>query len=189
MGLLRLPTEVRETELRHDGARGACQTDEQSITQEDSYWPHRLGGLCLLLDCREIQGCPTQDVPLLQVRASKGQAHPHREASHLRGLRSRQGCEPHRLQARAPPRQLESRVWSHCSFVSLVDGKRISNSYQSRHLSSAAANPTKQQQQKHRLNINEFALSLSLYLTVRRGSSKYNIKGKFLFKLKSSVFF
>merc|ERR1711872_1178764 len=76
-------------------------------TQEDSYWPHRLGWLCLFLDRREIQGCPTQDVPLLKIRASKGQAHAHREASHFRGLRSRQGREPHCFQARAPPRQLE----------------------------------------------------------------------------------
>merc|ERR1712189_61667 len=104
--LLRLPTEIRETELRHDGARRARQTNEQR-TQEDSYWPHRLGWLCLFLDRREIQGCPTKDVPLLKIRASKGQAHAHREASHFRGLRSRQGREPHCFQARAPPRQLE----------------------------------------------------------------------------------
>merc|ERR1712002_1141111 len=115
--LLRLPTKVRETELRHDGACGARETNEQR-TQEDSYWPHWLGWLCLLMDCREIQGRPTKDVPLLQIRASKGQTHSHRETSYLRGLRGRQGSEPHCLQARAPPRQLERLVSLHfCPYL------------------------------------------------------------------------
>merc|ERR1712025_1418218 len=154
--------------MGHDGARGACQTDEQSITQEDSYWPHGLGWLCLHLDRREIQGCPTQDVPLLQIRASKGQAHAHREASHLRGLRSRQGREPHRLQARAPPRQLESQVRSHCSFVSHRDGKKediefepVATSLPGHLGQQQQQNPTEQQQQQQH-NTSEFELSLSL---------------------------
>merc|ERR1719431_2202894 len=85
--------------------------------QEDSYWPHWLGWLCLLMDCREIQGRPTKDVPLLQIRASKGQTHSHRETSYLRGLRGCQGSEPHCLQARAPPRQLERLVSSIFSLI------------------------------------------------------------------------
>merc|ERR1712042_401081 len=64
-------TEIRETELRHDGACGACQTDEQG-TQEDSYWPHWLGWLRLPLDRAKLCDRTAQDFPLLQIRAPKG---------------------------------------------------------------------------------------------------------------------
>merc|ERR1712042_136815 len=161
------PAEVRETELRHDGACRACQTDEQR-TQEDSYWPHRLGWLCLHLDRREVQGCPAQDVPLLQIRASKGQTYAHRETPHLRGPRSRQGREPHRVQARAPPRQLETSI---SFFVfnrlrSLRGGEAKDTSQTNIQLPPQNNTSTKQQLGSLSLSLS-LSFSLSLFLSPR----------------------